>query len=509
MRFAVFFVAFWAVIATGEALAGRNIEFADAPDQADGLIVGLKPGGSLAPLEVIIGKESFANLQRAVTQSDFSVVPGASKSFLTGAEAFGEIHLIGLDQDAMATRHWEDFGGRAAKIAAKSTAENIAVMALGQPDAPLSAIGFGAMLGQYSFDKYKTGANVKDGALILIGDDSQKSMAAFNGERRHVADSVIWARNIISEPGNVIYPASFVASARQALKGVSNVSISELNEKQMARLGMGALVGVGQGSARPPRLLVIRYNGAGKDVQPVVFAGKGITFDTGGISIKSRSGMWRMKYDMSGAASVTGAVISLAKSRAPVNVIAIAALAENMPSATAQRPGDVVKTMSGKTIEIMSTDAEGRLVLADAVWYAQERYNPALLVDLATLTGSVRTALSDEYAGLFTRDDAIAKKMMAAGEAAGEDLWRLPLHKNYDKQIKSVIADIKNSDAGAPGAGVGAAVIGTFVKDETPWAHIDMAGVGWRTDPTPTTPKGASAFGVRLLDQLARDHSVQ
>lgn len=509
MRFALFFAVFWASVIVGDAHAGRNIEFADAPDGNDGLIIGLAPEGDLGALEPIIGEASFANLERAVAQSGFTATPGASKTFLTGGETFGEIHLIGLDRGEMAARHWEDFGGRAAKIAAKSKTEKISVMALAKPDAPLSAIGFGALLGQYSFDKYKTGHTPKNGSLVLIGSGSADAGATFNAGRKQVADSIIWARNIISEPANVIYPASFVSSVRQSLKGVPNVSITVLNEKQMARLGMGAIVGVGQGSERPPRLLIISYNGAGAESQPVVFAGKGITFDTGGISLKNKSGMWRMKYDMTGAASVSGAVMGLAKSRAPVNVIAIAALAENMPSGSAQRPGDVVTTMSGKTIEIMSTDAEGRLVLADAVWYAQEKFNPALLVDIATLTGSVRTALSDEYAGLFVRDNAIAKKMISAGERAGEDLWQLPLHKNYDKQIKSVIADIKNSDAGNPGAGVGAAVIGTFVREETPWAHLDIAGVGWRTDPTPTTPNGASAFGIRLLDQLARDHAAQ
>ena len=266
---------------------------------------------------------------------------------------------------------------------------------------------------------------------------------------------------------------------------------------------MGSILRVGKGSARPPRMLVVQYRGA--DTAPVALVGKGITFDSGGISLKPGSGMWAMKGDMAGAAAVVGTALSLAKSRAPVNVVAVAALAENMPGSTATRPGDVVKAMNGRTIEIINTDAEGRLVLADGVAYAERKYNPAAIVDIATLTGSVGGALGDEYAGLLTRHDALADQLATAGRATGEELWRLPLHANYADDMKSDIADIKNSvEGGSPGAGFGGHFIGFFVEN-TPWAHLDIAGVDWRKTSLPAVPEGAVGYGVRLLDRYVRD----
>jgi len=510
MRYTLFLFAVLMGFGAPQASAERRIEFVSAPGGGDALIVGLQEGSDFTELQPIMGDEAFTNLQRAVKQAGYSAKPGKVKSFLTGAASFGEVHLIGLGEAPLTQRVWENFGGRAAKAASTSKAERVAIFAEKSDSSAASHIAFGASLGQYAFNKYKSGGDKGvDGSLAIVTSNTEVVQNAYNNKERHVADAVIWTRNIISEPGGAVYPEEFVTRTRAAFRGVPNTNISVLNANQMQKLGMGALVGVGKGSVRPPRLLVVRYNGGASGDAPLVFAGKGITFDTGGISLKSNSGMWRMKYDMSGAAASTGAVLGLAKSRAPVNVIVIAALAENMPSGGAQRPGDVVKTMSGKTIEILSTDAEGRLVLADAVWYAQQQFKPALLVDLATLTGSVRVALSDEYAGLFARDDDVANKLIKAAKAAGEDLWRLPLHESYYDQIKSDIADIKNSGAGNPGAGVGAAVIGTFVNEETPWAHLDIAGMAWRTEATPTTPKGAAGFGVRLLDQLARDHVAE
>jgi len=268
---------------------------------------------------------------------------------------------------------------------------------------------------------------------------------------------------------------------------------------------MGALTGVGMGSARPPRLLVVRYRGVGAPAGgPLVLAGKGITFDSGGLSLKPGSGMGEMKMDMSGAASVTGAVLSLAKSGAPVNVVAVSALAENMPDGAAIRPGDVLTAMNGKTIEIISTDAEGRLVLADALVWAERNLKPSAIVDLATLTGAVRTALGDDYAGLFGRGDALLDRVMAAGEQTGEGLWKLPLHPSYAKDTASTIADIKNTGDGGAGAGTGAWFIGEFVSRDTPWAHLDIAGVAYGAA-NAVKPAGSAGFGVRLLDLLARD----
>ncbi len=489
------------------AKAERAIEFAAQASSGDGLIVAVSEPLSLDGPKALMSEGAAAQFERAVAASSFTGAVGETASFLLGGD-IGEVHLVATPAGDMARRDWADFGGRAGLIARTSKASRLSVLAAGATPGDAAAAAEGAILGAYSFDKYKSEAPEQtDGSLTFVLSQPGPARAQFDGEARIRAEAVNWVRDLQSEPANVLYPEEFVRRARAAYRGVSGVTISVLNERDMARLGMNALLGVGRGSVRPPRLLVIRYNGAGGGDAPIVFAGKGITFDTGGISLKSNSGMWKMKYDMSGAAAVTGAVLSLAKSKAPVNVIAVAALAENMPDGGAQRPGDVVRTMSGKTVEIMSTDAEGRLVLSDAVWYAQEEFNPALLVDLATLTGSVGRALGDEYAGLFARDDAIADRLATMGEAAGEDLWRLPLHPNHNVQIESLIADIKNGDTGSPGASTGAAFIGAFVKPETPWAHLDIAGVSWREEATATQPIGAAGFGVRLLDRLAREEA--
>jgi leucyl aminopeptidase len=319
-----------------------------------------------------------------------------------------------------------------------------------------------------------------------------------------LAEGVRFARDLVNEPANVIYPASFVARTRAAFEGVENVTIEVLDQADMRSLGMGAIAGVGQGSPRGARLMLVTYRGA--NTAPMVLAGKGITFDTGGISIKSNTGMWEMKGDMSGAAATTGALLSLAKSKAPVHVVAVAALAENMPGANAQRPGDVVRTLSGKTIEIRSTDAEGRLVLADGIEYAVREKQPFALVDIATLTGSAGRALGPEYAALFAREDAHADAGLSASEKTGEALWRLPLHPAYAKAIKSNIADIKNSNTSpAPGASAGAHFIGYFVPEDLPWMHIDMAAVDRTDSSRPLIPAGARGFGVMLLDELARN----
>ena len=502
------FVSLFAIFAfAAPAYAQRSIEFAGsaAPDGA--LIAAVSDSENLDALGGVIGAEALAGLNRAVAAKGFTAEAGSTASFLTGDEAFGEIHLIGIGEDDMRARDWEDFGGRAGGLAKKSKAETVFVIAPGADTGALADAALGAALGQYSFDKYKSNAEPVTGAISFVSPQSDAVRARYEGVERHLADAVIWTRNMQSEPANVLYPEEFVRRARAEFQGVRNVAVSVMDRRQMERLNMGALLGVGQGSARAQQMLIVRYNGGG-DEAPMVFAGKGVTFDTGGISLKPNSGMWLMKADMTGAAAVTAAVMSLAKSGAPVNVIAVAPLVENMPSGEAIRPGDVLNTMSGKTVEIRSTDAEGRLILADAVWYAQEEFNPSLLVHVATLTGSVGRALGDEYAGIFAREDDIAERVMTAAEAAGEDLWRLPLHPNHDIQLKSPIADIKNSDAGAPGASIGAAFIGQFVKEETPWAGLDIAGMDWRNEALPTVPEGASGFSVRLLDTLARD-SVQ
>ncbi|MFA9201891.1 MAG: leucyl aminopeptidase family protein [Cypionkella sp.] len=319
-----------------------------------------------------------------------------------------------------------------------------------------------------------------------------------------MAEGTRFARDLANEPANVVYPESFVERTRAAVAGLPGVSIEVLDEAAQARANMGALLAVGQGSPRGSRLLLVTYKGPGSNAAPVALVGKGITFDSGGISLKPGTGMSDMKADMSGAAAVVGTALALARTRAPVHVVAVAALAENMPGPNAQRPGDVVRTMGGKTIEVLNTDAEGRLVLADAVQYVVKTRAPAALVDIATLTGAVVGALGDEYAGLFARDEALGAALLAAGEASGETVWRLPLHPNHYDDLKSTVADLRNVvEGGGPGASLGAAFIGSFVDPAVPWAHIDMAGT-METTGLPTVPPGMTGYGVRLLEEFVR-----
>jgi len=284
------------------------------------------------------------------------------------------------------------------------------------------------------------------------------------------------------------------------------IKVEIMGPKEMAKLGFGALLGVSQGSANEPRMVIMHWNGASGSARkakdkPLAFVGKGVTFDTGGISIKPAGGMEDMKWDMAGAGTVVGLMAALAGRKAKVDAIGLVGLVENMPSATAQRPGDVVTSYSGQTIEVINTDAEGRLVLADVMWYAQQKFDPKFIIDLATLTGAIIIGLGHEYAGMFSNDDALAQRLFDAGKETNERVWRMPLDEAYDKQIRSDIADMKNV-GGRPGGSITAAqFIQRFVTSR-PWAHLDIAGMAWSSKDSPITPKGATAFGVRLLDRL-------
>ena len=426
---------------------------------------------------------------------------------------YQRVVLVGLGEKPLTPRSLREFGGRVAMAAGNKIDQTVSVFWQQQPTQPphpSAHIAVGIQLGAYRFDKYKTGEDAEDGGsgtrFVIHSEESWPAAAYWRDNWAGVSNGVYLARDLISEPANVIYPESFVERARAAFKGIDKVSIKVLNERQMEKLGMNALLGVGMGSERPPRLLIISYQGADKDEPPLAFVGKGVTFDTGGISIKSSRGLWRMKYDMSGAAAVTGTVLALAQRKAAVNAIAIAPLVENMPSQRAQRPGDVRKAMSGKTIEIINTDAEGRLILADALWYAQEQFEPQLLVDVATLTGSIKVALGEVYAGLYSRHDDVANKLLTAGEASGEEVWRMPLHADFRKAIRSDIGDVKNAvEGGSGGANTAAEFVGSFVKEDTHWAHLDIAGKAWAFEKTATVPKGAAGWGVLLLNQLVAD----
>ncbi|HWM29164.1 MAG TPA: leucyl aminopeptidase, partial [Woeseiaceae bacterium] len=435
---------------------------------------------------------------------------------LPGLAPFDRVIVIGTGTDEVTSRLLEDVGGLVGQAAAQSPAERIEILWDGNEPSAAAHLAFGAVLGQYRFTKYREVdpdmPAVGEGRLVIRTPQGASASAEYQEQWAPVNRAVVFVRDLITEPAVEIYPESFVQRTREAFAGLANVRIEVLDVPAMEELGMGGILAVGRGSARPPRLMVVRYEGGKRNgkgnAAPLAFVGKGITFDSGGITLKDGDGMWKMKYDMSGAAAATGAVLALAGRQAPVNAVALAALAENMPSGTAGRPGDVVRTMSGKTFEVISTDAEGRMVLSDAVWYAQQEFEPRLVIDLATLTGSVRTALGDEYAGLFSRDDALAAQLEAAGRESGEDLWRLPLHPSYAKDMESPIADLKNSggEAGA-GAGLGAHFIGAFIEEDMPWAHLDIAGMAWREqEGLPTSPTGAVGFGVRLLDRFVRSY---
>jgi leucyl aminopeptidase len=318
-----------------------------------------------------------------------------------------------------------------------------------------------------------------------------------------VVHGIFLARDLASEPANILTPIE-MATRIETLRDLG-IEVDILGPEEMLKLGFGSLMGVAQGSANKPRTVIMQWNGGKAGEKPLAFIGKGVTFDTGGISIKPAAGMEDMKWDMAGSAAVTGLMAALAGRKAPVNVVGLVGLVENMPGDNAQRPGDVVKSYSGQTIEVLNTDAEGRLVLADVLWYCQEKFDPRFMIDLATLTGAIIVGLGHEHAGLFSNNDELVGKLLAAGLATGEKLWRLPMGPEYDKQLKSDIADMKNI-TGRPGGSITAAQFLARFINEKPWAHLDIAGTAWSTKDLPTVPKGASGFGVRLLDRLIADH---
>jgi len=366
----------------------------------------------------------------------------------------------------------------------------------------------GLRLRAYAFDRYKTRHKDDDekpasrSATVAVGDVTAARRAAVASDA--VTDGVLIARDLVNEPANVLYPEEF-ARRTGALKKLG-VALDVLDVGAMEKLGMNALVGVGLGSAHESRVVVMRWNGGKKDEAPVAFIGKGVCFDTGGISIKPAAGMEDMKGDMAGAACVTGLIHALAARKARVNAIGLIGLVENMPDGKAQRPGDIVTSMSGQTIEIINTDAEGRLVLADVLWYAAKRFKPKFMVDLATLTGAIIVALGHEHAGLFCNDDKLAGRLTKAGLETGELVWRMPLSREYDKLIDSKFADVKNTGGRMGGAITAAQFIQRFVADKIPWAHLDIAGTGFDSRQNDINKSWGSGWGVRLLDRLVKDY---
>ena len=427
------------------------------------------------------------------------------------------IVLVGLGKPkAIDARLLEDLGGTLAahlNSAGESEATFAVDLGDGAPVKPAEAaarLAYGAALRSYRFDKYRTKQKPEQKPSL----SSITVSAASPGEAKQAyqalgaaAEAVAFTRDLVSEPANELYPES-MAERAAALAGpdLPGLTVEVLDENRLSELGMGALLGVAQGSVRPPRVVVMQYRGVAADVAPLAFIGKGVTFDTGGISIKPAGGMWDMKWDMAGAGVVIGLMRLLAARGARVNAVGLVGLVENMPSGAAQRPGDIVRSMSGQTIEVLNTDAEGRLVLADVLWYCQDRFKPTAMIDLATLTGAVIVALGHENAGLFANNDELAERLVAAGKAVGEPVWRLPLAESYDRAIDSDAADVKNiAGDRAAGSIIGAQFVQRFVNN-VPWAHLDIAGVAWSKKDAPTVPKGATAFGVRLLDRFVADY---
>ncbi|HEU4476833.1 MAG TPA: leucyl aminopeptidase, partial [Methyloceanibacter sp.] len=378
----------------------------------------------------------------------------------------------------------------------------------------LAAFAMGALLRGYTFKKYKTKKPKKDGAanandrtlkkIVIHCADPKAATQAF-GPARAIAEGVSLARDLVNEPANILGPAEFAARAKALTK--LGVQVEVLGPAALKKFGMGALLAVGQGSSRPSQVAVMQWKGAGpKGGEPIAIVGKGVTFDAGGISLKPAAGMEDMKGDMAGAACVVGLMHELAARKAKVNAVGIIGLVENMPSGTAQRPGDIVTSMSGRTIEVLNTDAEGRMVLGDCLWYVQERFKPKAIVNLATLTGAVMVALGKEHAGLFSNNDALANDLIAAGAASGEKLWRLPLGPKYDKQIDSKVADMKNTGGKWGGSISAAQFLQRFIKEGMPWAHLDIAGTAMSSVDSEINRSWGSGFGVRLLDRLIADH---
>ena len=378
----------------------------------------------------------------------------------------------------------------------------------GMSGAQAADLAQGAMLRAYAFDRYKTRRKPDEepaGArnVTIVTADVTAARKAF-AEREAIAEGVLMARDLVNEPPNVLYPEEF-ARRTLALKK-AGCTVEVLNMAALKKLGMGALLGVGQGSARESRVVVMRWNGGKKGEAPVAFIGKGVCFDTGGISIKPAAGMEDMKGDMAGAACVVGLMQALAARKARVNAVGVIGLVENMPDGNAQRPGDIVKSMSGQTIEIINTDAEGRLVLGDVLWYTKEKYKPKFMINLATLTGAIVVALGHEYAGLFSNNDELSERLAKSGEATGEAVWRMPLSPAYDKMIDSKFADMKNTGGSRYGGAITAAQFLQRFVDKTPWAHLDIAGTGMDSRQNEINKSWASGWGVRLLDRLVADY---
>jgi len=449
---------------------------------------------------------------RAAATSQFKGKSGSTLDILA-PEGLKVSRLIAVGAGKLSGLKHSDFLKLGGAAAGKLRGNDAVTIMAELPDGPMkpdqaAAVAAGVRLRAYKFDRYKTKKKdgEEDAALradisLAVGDvaTARKAFAS----HAHTVDGVIMARELVNEPPNILYPEEFARRASQLRK--LGVGVEILDVKAMTKLGMGALLGVAQGSTRPGRTVIMRWNGGKRGDQPVAFIGKGVCFDTGGISIKPAGSMEDMKGDMGGAACVVGLMHALAGRKAKLNVVGAIGLVENMPDGNAQRPGDIVTSMSGQTIEIINTDAEGRLVLADLLWYVAKKVKPKFIIDLATLTGAIMVALGTEYAGLFSNNDELAERLTKAGIATGERVWRMPLGPEYDKQIDSQFADMKNTGGRHGGSITAAQFLQRFV-DGTPWAHLDIAGTAMGAPKSDINQSWSSGYGVRLLERLVAEY---
>ena len=427
------------------------------------------------------------------------------------------IIIVGIGDEAkLKSYQLEEVGGEIYSRAKAAKASSVGIKVNGRvgkfgENETAALLASGGLLAAYRFDKYLTKQKEEEKFVTsdfnIIVNNEQGAYDAFE-EKKAVAMGVYFARDLVSEVPNVLYPESYAEQIVQKLEPLG-IDVEVIGEREMRNLGMGAMLGVGQGSSNESKLVVMKYDGGASGQKPVCFVGKGVTFDTGGISIKPSAGMSDMKYDMGGSAAVVGAMKAIALRSAKINVVGVVGLVENMPGGNAQRPGDVVTSMSGQTIEVLNTDAEGRLVLCDCVTYLQKNFEPDCIIDLATLTGAILIALAHTYAGCFANDDELAEKLINASHDTNEKLWRMPLHKDFDEMLKSPVADIANigGERGMAGSSTAAHFIGRFIQDGVKWAHLDIAGMAWdKKGKNPICPIGAVGFGVRLLNQFVQDH---
>jgi leucyl aminopeptidase len=465
---------------------------------------------SLGALGKELDEASQGAISRAIKAVDFKGELFATQAILApGGVELDRILLLGVGEDTLGETEWLRLGG-AAMAAIKGIEKSSMVLQLASGDvsaASASLFAMGMKLRSYDFDKYKTNKGEpkeeKPTPAVTVQVADHEEAAKLWERDDAVSDGTLLARDLVNEPANILGPEEFAAKAK-ALEALG-AEVEILEQDALEKENMWALLGVAQGSVRGPRVAVIKWNGGKEGEAPIAFIGKGVVFDTGGISIKPAGGMEEMKGDMGGAAAVTGLMHALVARKAKVNVIGAIGLVENMPDGNAQRPGDIVTSKSGQTIEVINTDAEGRLVLADVLTYIKETYEPKFMIDLATLTGAVLVALGNHNAGIFSNSDEMCAQLSAAGEATGETVWRLPLSKEYDKMIDSQFADMKNTGGRWAGSITAAQFLKRFVG-ETNWVHIDVAGTAMGSPKTEISQSWASGYGVRLLDRMVADN---